>query len=303
MKEKRIVGAISNQFKDSLIQRVVERTFNEAGAGTTIGMSTGVKNNLGGVDTDGDGRMSRDELTLAMTKGNVKLSFENGGRANYGLAREIVNYLDAADGTLGGQIRVSNADVDADLAAKNLASGKWVLGKALEIFDAGDKRTIELHQNADGPKFTLPGGTAAAPKPKSPPANSAAITALRDTAMADYSSAVKESAIRGLGQYRTKESVKAIFDISQTTYSESLKVNAIEQLGAALGQVGDAGYYIKELGLASYSSSTKISAIKELGRYPSSDNIRHIQSIAESSYSSDVKQTAIRAIAGGYRLR
>ncbi|MBC7542512.1 MAG: hypothetical protein H7338_07265, partial [Candidatus Sericytochromatia bacterium] len=62
-------------------------------------------------------------------------------------------FMDAADGSQGGQIRTSNAFVSSNQAASNLASGDWVIGKS---FRTKGGPTLEIHNNADGPKITLP---------------------------------------------------------------------------------------------------------------------------------------------------
>lgn len=145
--------AISNQFSNRFIKKVVDKVFDDVGAGDSIPMSKGAKNQLSYVDLSGDGRLSRHELAEAMTRDSVSLSLENAGRPNYGLARDVVGFMDAADGIRGGVIRAANADVSAETAAQHLASGRWVLGKS---FRTPGGPTLEIHQNADGPKITLP---------------------------------------------------------------------------------------------------------------------------------------------------
>ena len=147
-------GAISNQFKNTLVEDVVNRAYNRVGAGDEIPMSKGAKNQMGWVDTDGNGRISRYELSSALKQDRLALSLENAGRDDGGLSRKVVNLMDAEDGIQGGTIRVSGNNIDAGTATNNLASGNWVVGKAL--YAKGSKPTLEIHQNADGPKITLP---------------------------------------------------------------------------------------------------------------------------------------------------
>ena len=147
-------GAISNQFKNTLVEDVVNRAYNRVGAGDEIPMSKGAKNQMSWVDTDGNGKISRYEMSSALKQDRLALSLENAGRDDGGLSRKVVNLMDAEDGIQGGTIRVSGNNIDAGTAANNLANGTWVVGKAL--YAAGSKPTLEIHQNADGPKITLP---------------------------------------------------------------------------------------------------------------------------------------------------
>jgi hypothetical protein len=152
--EEFIMGSpISNQFSNRFIAQVVNKAFDDVGAGDSIPMSKGAKNQLSFVDQNHDGRISRSELTSAMTRDGVSLSLENAGRPNYGVARAVIGFMDAADGIRGCVIRNTNANVPADQAANNLANGSWVIGKA---FRTPGGPTLEIHQNADGPKITLP---------------------------------------------------------------------------------------------------------------------------------------------------
>lgn len=147
-------GPISNQFKNTLVTDVVDRAFNRVGAGNEIPMSKGAMNQMGWVDTNHNGRISRSELAQAMISNQVCLSLENAGRSDDGLSQSVVNMIDAEDGVRGGVIRVSGNNIDAGTAAYNLQSGNWVIGKAL--YNKGSMPTLEIHQNADGPKITLP---------------------------------------------------------------------------------------------------------------------------------------------------
>jgi hypothetical protein len=147
-------GPISNQFKNALVYDVVDRAFNRVGAGQEISMSKGAKNQMGWVDTNQNGRISRSELAQAMINNQICLSLENAGRSDEGLSYSVVGMIDAEDGIRGGVIRVSGNNIDAGAAARNLENGNWVIGKAL--YTKGSMPTLEIHQNADGPKITLP---------------------------------------------------------------------------------------------------------------------------------------------------
>jgi hypothetical protein len=147
-------GPISNQFKNALVYDVVDRAFNRVGAGNEIPMSKGAKNQMSWVDSNSNGKISRSEMAQAMIDNQLCLSLENEGRPDGGLSNSVVGMIDAEDGIRGGQIRVSGNNIDSGTAARNLESGNWVIGKAL--YTKGSTPTLEIHQNADGPKITLP---------------------------------------------------------------------------------------------------------------------------------------------------
>ncbi|MBC7543381.1 MAG: hypothetical protein H7338_11685 [Candidatus Sericytochromatia bacterium] len=148
-------GPISNQFKNALVADVVDRAFNRVGAVNEIPMSKGAQNKFSHIDSNSNGKISRNELTQAMVSNQVSLSLENEGRPDGGLSDSIVRMIDAEDGTQGGRIMVSGNNISAAPAANNLSSGQWVIGKALH--HKGTVPTLEIHQNASGPKITLPG--------------------------------------------------------------------------------------------------------------------------------------------------
>jgi hypothetical protein len=158
---------LSNMFKNTMVRDMVNEMYDRTGAGNGIKMSKSINEKYGyKLDDNRDGKIDRNEMVDALTNDKFILSLENQGdsdghRAELGrrVSQKLVNLVDAEDGILGGQIRVSGNSIDSDSAARNLTNGNWVIGKQLGDADSARQAgytVIELHRNQDGPKITNP---------------------------------------------------------------------------------------------------------------------------------------------------
>src|SRR5689334_16263815 len=100
-------GAVSNPFRKNVVTEMVGVIYQGIGAGDTIRMSAAAKARYASIDADKDGSLSRKELVDAIMDARFRLSLKSGGGSDAKVAMKVINIIDAQDGIVGGQIRVS----------------------------------------------------------------------------------------------------------------------------------------------------------------------------------------------------
>lgn len=147
-------GALTKPFAKRAVTRLVDVIYAAVGGAESLPLSAPAKERYPELDTDKSGSLSRAELSEAMLNAKLRLSLR-GAAADSKLAQKVVNFIDADDGIMGGQIRVNGEMMESVEAAKNLESGAWTVGAG--FFSKTDGvPTLGIRQGAGGAELVLP---------------------------------------------------------------------------------------------------------------------------------------------------
>jgi hypothetical protein len=167
-------GFSSIRMSDNMINATVNAVFDSLGVRNPKGIKSSDAMKDTRVDFDGDGYVTKSELKDALKYDRVALSFKEHKSGNYGenvfrtinaagLASDVADRMDAADGRKDGLISVgdkySGKEVfSASSVALSLTTGDAVIGSEIRDRDNAKSKHFtlaEVHQNKDGPKIVM----------------------------------------------------------------------------------------------------------------------------------------------------